>query len=256
MSDLTVAPAAADTTPRLSPLDHARFGARTVRTDSLTAANLRRVLDVCEAERADLLIARSTDTTLATIRVAQEAGLNLMDILMCWVRDLSQPVETVGIDLNVRECEPGDVDQVRSVARRAYSSYPGHYHADPRLDPALCDETYADWAARSCGPDSSARAFVAGSGGRIAGFASVRIRDDGDGEGVLSGVDPDFRGRGFFQALHARRTAWCRELGAPRLWCVTRAANVASQRVYLKVGFRPSHALYVFHKWFDQRADS
>ena len=44
-----------------------------------------------------------------------------------------------------------------------FSGYLGHYHADPRLDRAKCDEVYLSWAERSCvDPSVASKVLVAG----------------------------------------------------------------------------------------------
>jgi hypothetical protein len=44
----------------------------------------------------------------------------------------------------IRYCVPADVERGHQIAREAFQDYHGHYHADPRLDRAACDDVYVD----------------------------------------------------------------------------------------------------------------
>ena len=72
---------------------------------------------------------------------------------------------------------------MRRVAAASFRDYFGHYHADPRLDRAKCDETYASWAERSCVDEAVASGvLVAEHGGRVAGFLTLQARGAGEQE--------------------------------------------------------------------------
>ena len=249
---LARSPAFLDASLSLSALDEVRFGIRTARAHGLTASRLPDVLLFCQSNDVRLLIARSQGTDAATMRVAQETGLRLMDVLMYWMSDLRQIRSDEALSPHhVRPLGRGEAELVRQIALKAFHGYGGHYHADPRLDDRLCDQVYGDWAYRSCAGDSPDHVIVTEVDGRLAGFATAKMVH-GEGLSVLSGVDPAFRRRGVYRSLNIARMQWFRSQGAARMWSPTLAANVATQRTYVKAGLVHSHACYTFHKWFDE----
>lgn len=252
MGSQTSFPVAVGAPASLSPLDEARYGIRTARAAAFTALMLPAIIDFCGAEGVRLLIARSADTDPETMRAARSAGLRLMDALMYWVADLSRlPRERPRPQLHVRPAGAAEAPVVRDVAIRAFRGYTGHYHSDPRLDAALCDEAYGDWAARSCADESPDRVMVAEIDGRVAGFTTARLDAGAEGHAVLSGVDPAFRRRGLYTGLHLGRMEWLREQGAVRMWSPTLATNAVTQRTYVKTGLVHGYACCTFHRWFD-----
>ncbi len=236
----------------MSAIDEARFGVRTARTQGITASSVSEILAFCEANRVELLIARCPATDIRTVQVLEVQGFLLMDTLVYFIRDLAAkpiPLDTGGVP--VRPFRPGDEAGVRAVAQGAFRGYAGHYHADPRLDPAKCDEAYLSWAERSCtAPGVADAVLVAVSEDTVAAFATLRLNSPHEGEGILFGVSPALQGRGVYRSLMIRGIEWCLARGARSMVVSTQLTNVAVQKVWTRLGFEPRNAYYTMHKWF------
>lgn len=243
----------------LSALDEARWGVRSARALQVTAENLAEALDFCRANGVIFLVARCPVSDLRAAQAMERHDFLLMDTLLYFTRDLSNPVqpslprgEGKQNAFAVRPVRPKESEAVGELAARAFAGYSGHYHADARLDRAACDAVYRDWAVRSCQSRQMADAvLVAERDSRIAGFITIRQRGD-LGEGPLYGVDPAAHGQGIGGALMAAAMVWLKERGARRMEMSTQVTNVPSQKVWVRLGFEPSHAEYTFHKWFDE----
>ena len=238
-------------THSFSEIDSQRFGVRVARAQ-IVPENLLQVIRCCVEEKIDLLIARCATSDLATAQNMESRGFSLMDTLVYYRFDLARrtiPKDTA--EFPVRSLRPGEEEQVRKLAAAAFRGYVGHYHADRRLDPRLCDEGYASWAERSCISKTAAdEVLIAEDKGRVSGFATLRLNSPQEGEGLLYAVAPEWQKRGICPSLMIHSLHWCRSRGAQRMIISTQVGNVSMQKVWCRVGFEPSHSYYTFHKWF------
>jgi GNAT superfamily N-acetyltransferase len=85
------------------------------------------------------------------------------------------------------------------------------------------------------------------------GFATLRLNNPEEGEGVLFGVGPLAQGQGIYRSFMIHGMEWCLQQGMTRMVVSTQITNIAVQKVWTRLGFEPSHAYYTFHKWFDDR---
>lgn len=236
----------------LSPLEEERFGVRTVRVGELERDQIDGLLAFCRSEEVQLVIARCSTADLATAQAFEDAGGRLMDTLVYYTLDLKR--KSAGApEKNARAlrlAKPVEAEPLAEIAAESFQGYRGHYHADPRLDPAACDEAYTSWVRRSVLDRAVADAvYVCEDEGRLAAFATMRRNSPEEGEGVLFGVAPWAQGRGIYADLIRTGIAWCREGGHARMVVSTQVTNVAVQKVWVRQGFEPAHSHYTFHLW-------
>ncbi len=238
----------------LSPLEKERFGIRTARADRVTLDALPDILGFCRSEKVELLIARCKAEDLPAAQALEAEGGQLMDTLVYYGRDTQKDLPTVESSSgSMRSSRAGDEEALARVAMQAFRGYSGHYHADPRLNRAKCDEVYASWTRRSCSSrDVAGEVLVYELDGEIAGFATLRLNSAEEGEGVLFGVAPQAQGRGVYKLLIVRGLEWCKSQGARRMVVSTQVTNLAVQKVWVRTGFEPLGATYTFHKWFSE----
>jgi GNAT superfamily N-acetyltransferase len=234
----------------LSAIDEERWGVRTARASGVTAVHLPDVLAFCRQEKVVFLVARCAVSELRAAQMMEAQGFRLMDTLLYYSRDLTQPLPPVPD--GVRPADAGEAEAIRALAGRAFRAYNGHYHADERLDRAACDAVYESWAYRSCLSRQVAdEVLAAAPDGQITGFITLRLNGE-EGEGPLYAVDPEAQGQGIGRALMAGALHWLKQRGARHMLMSTQVTNVPSQKVWTRLGFEPSHAEYTFHRWFDE----
>ena len=236
----------------LSAIDEARFGVRTAKATDVRAAHVDALGAFCDGNRVELLVARCSTDDLGAAQAMERAGYILMDTLLYYSRDLLRSPIPDAPAVLVRPFRAGEEGQVRAVALEAFDDYRGHYHADVRLDRRACDEAYADWAVRSCVGDAADIVIVAESEGGVTGFLTVRLNSPEEGDVTLSGIARAAQGQGAHRALMIEALNWCKAQGARRTVTSTQVTNVASQKVWTRLGFEPHHSYYTFHKWFDR----
>jgi GNAT superfamily N-acetyltransferase len=152
----------------------------------------------------------------------------------------------------VRPAGPGDRDPLRRIAAASFGGYVGHYHADPRLDRAKCDQAYVDWTERSCdSSDFRDVVLVADLPGPV-GFCVLRRESPEEFDIRLLAVAPSAQQRGVSRSLLGAAQRWSLQHGAERLTISTQLVNLASQRAFVRAGFAPIRAYYTLHKWFDE----
>jgi ribosomal protein S18 acetylase RimI-like enzyme len=246
----------ASETVRLSAIDRERFGVVTARSPLVTAAALPDVLAYCQEHGVEMLVARCDAADLSAAHAVEGCGGRLMDALVYFQRDLVRyPIPGEPPLVSVRVAGAGDAEAVCRVAAEGFRGYGGHYHADRRLDRAACDETYADWARRSCLHAEVAEAvLVAEVEGRVAGFLTLRSNGPDEAEIVLNAVLPAFQRGGIYRCLVVEAMRWSRQRGAARLVISTQLTNVPVQKAWVRLGFEPSRAYYTFHVWFERPA--
>lgn len=239
--------------PRLSPLDEQRFGARTAKATLSRPDEVTALLDFCRDREAALAIARCPTREIAVAQVLESHGFFLTDTLVYYRRDLAgAPIPDDAAGADIRVARPEEAGAVGAAAAAAFRGYFGHYHADPRLDPAAADAVYADWAARSCASHETAGAvLVADADGAIGGFAVMKMVSATTGDGLLYGVAPAARGRGLYRSLLIGSLRWCLLQNAREMITSTQITNLVPQQVWASLGFVMSHAYYTLHKWFD-----
>jgi hypothetical protein len=160
---------------RLSPLDSKRWKALSASASDVTQETLPAVMAFCRQHGVAFLIARCPATDLAAAQAMEREGFQLMDTLVYFSRDLERAAPQNPGQAAIRELRSGEDTAVRQVASLSFSGYVGHYHADPRLDRRQCDETYMDWAQRSCLSKEVADAVLVGTiERRIVAFAPLR----------------------------------------------------------------------------------
>jgi GNAT superfamily N-acetyltransferase len=236
----------------LSDIDEERFGIRTAKASDIRAQDIPDVIRFCTEHTVELLIARCPTSDLQVVQKIEQLGFLLMDTLIYFSYDLmTKPIKSDTSFNMIRMVRPGEEDAVRSVALGIFQGYQGHYHADIRLDRNKCDAVYSDWAYRSCvSPDVADAVLVAETDGKVIGFGTIRINSPVEGEGMLFGVTPLFQGKCIYRSIMMGCLNWCAERGLVRMIISTQITNLASQKVWIRLGFEPIRSYYTFHKWF------
>jgi hypothetical protein len=238
----------------LSKIDEARFDIRAAKTLLSTSDDVDKVLDFCRANDVEFVIARCSTQDLSVIQRMEKAGFFLTDTLVTSARNLlKRPIPEDKPQVNLRSYRAGDEAAVQAVATESFQGYYGHYHADPHLDPAKCDEIYVDWAVQSCHSREVAHeVLIAEDEGKVVGFLTLRLNNADQGQAVLSGVARAAQGRGIYRSFLVQGMHWCLSQGASEMLFATQVTNAAVQRVWVRLGIEPSYSHYTLHKWFDR----
>jgi GNAT superfamily N-acetyltransferase len=231
-----------------SALDSKRFGIRVFRG---RVDNVRAVSELVQFTRSaglDLLIVRCPVEAVAAAQALERAGAFLADTLVYYRGPTSKFEPLPAASPCVRLCQEADRAALEAIARASFTGFFGHYHADPRLDPAAATEGYVEWASSALAAASSA-VLVSETDGRLSGFLTAKKLDAKTWEILLNGVAPEFQRRGIYAALFREIGCRARAQGASEVLVSTQLANVAPQKVWTRAGLALDHAVYTFHWW-------
>ena len=234
----------------LSPLDEKRFGIRSARGVIAGQEDISAVLGFCREQGVKFLIVRCDTREIAIAQELERQGFLLMDALVYYRRTLEN-LPLLPDDLIIGYAGPEDEKEIEEVAARTFRGYKNHYHSDPRLDPARCDEIYVDWAVRSFRKEDADEIILAKVENKIMGFLTVRVNNPQEVEGPLFAVSPEAQSRGVGRALMIGAFHWAKKQGARTFVTSTQIINLVSQALWIRLGLEPDHAFYTFHKWFD-----
>lgn len=233
-------------------LESARFGVVAARARDPLAAP--QALDAAaEALGVQMLTVRIACQEHSRIHALEADGFRLMDTIVYYERPLQElpPSSPPSGDVTIRRARPKDAAAVAEVARAAFSNYIGHYHADPRLQPAAADAAYVEWAEKSIAGQSEAeQAILLFCGQRLGGFLTLRRNSPAEIEIMLNAVHPDLQRRGFYQRLLVEALVMGRNAGAATITVSTQVNNLPVQRAWATLGFRLASSFHTFHKWY------
>ncbi len=232
-----------------SEVDSRRFGKRIYRAIVLDESTARRVCAFAAEQPIDLMVARSP--AVALVQILEAAGFFLADTHVTYRGSTSGFTGAPALPgTEIRAYRPADAPELEALARVCFTDYDGHYHADPRLDKAVCTEGYVEWCLSATG-DRHARVLVACSDGRLSGFLTMRRPSADAGEVVLNGVGPAYQRRGIYTALFRAAGHRLRREGARELVVATHLSNLAPQKVWVRHGLELHAVRYTLHRWFD-----
>jgi ribosomal protein S18 acetylase RimI-like enzyme len=237
----------------LSDLDSRRFGHVTAKADIRAGDDVEGILQECADRQVRFLIARCSTQEVGKVQEMERLGFFLTDTLVYYGKEpIAARTRELPEGFATRAAAPADAAEVEALAARAFHGYSGHYHADPRLERARCDEVYASWAANACrgGEFCTHMILITSAGsGEIAGFAALKRSDDTEFDGVLFAVHPAFQGRGLFAHLLELSQHWGMAHDFQRMSYSTQLTNIHAQKTLCRHGFVPERSSYTLHKW-------
>ena len=236
-----------------SEVDSLRFGIKIARAKIDLVEDLYEIEKFSLENNIEMIIARCNTDNLKLVQKMEAEEYRLMDTLIYYKRNLiNNPIPDESNKVDIRSLKTGDENAIAKVAEEAFRDYQGHYHSDERLPRKECDEAYVSWAHNSCiSKEFADEVLVAEMGKEIVGFHTLRLNNPREGEVILTCVSPDFQGRGIHREFEIRGMLWCLRKGADWIIVSTQITNTAVQRVWVRLGFVPSHSYYTFHKWLN-----
>jgi GNAT superfamily N-acetyltransferase len=231
-----------------SALDSKRFGIRVFRGRVDDVGAVSELVQFARSTEIDLLIVRCPVAAVAVAQALERARGLLTDTLVCYRGSTGEFAPSSAPSSNIRLCREADRAALQAIARASFTGFFGHYHADPRLDPAAATEGYVEWASSALA-DAASVVLVAETEGRLSGFLTSKKLDAKTWEIVLNGVAPEFQRRGIYAALFSEFGCLARAQGASEILVWTQLANLAPQKVWTRAGLALDSALYTFHLW-------
>lgn len=180
-----------------------------------------------------------------TLNALEAIGFRVVDVNVTFeisLLDLASPRD----DGSVRWARGEDEAVVSSLATGCFKW--SRFHLDPQIERSLADNSRGAWVNNFFQGRRGTGMAVAEVGGAVVGFLLLLGPNAGTQTIDLIGVAEAARRRGLASEL--ARWAAHRTPGVERVRVGTQVANVASLRLYEKVGFRVVNTQYVVHLHF------
>ncbi len=148
----------------------------------------------------------------------------------------------------IKEIASGEEQQVVNIARTCFRY--SRFHLDPAVNNEIADRIKSEWVFNYIRKQRGDRLFVASMEEKTVGFlAAIVSEKQGKKIGIIDliGIDRQYQRQGIGQELSKFFRVYYQE-DCNRLRVGTQVANIASQRLYQKVGFSLSQSQYVLHK--------
>lgn len=181
---------------------------------------------------------------VATVWTLERVGFRVVTTAVTFEKSIEpDPVDERWTE-RIRHATPSDRDDVVRIARENFEF--SRFHADPLIAKEVADATRAAWV-DSFFLGKRGDALVVGTENDCPTGFNLLIKPP---SGVLSidliAVDRSHRGKGVAHDLILGGQAVCGK-GYSQYRVVTQASNVASVRLYEKLGFRLVSSTYVLH---------
>lgn len=231
---------------RLLEWDSQFFGRRIARVCAtrIDPADVQRIREWADAEAVECLYYLAPSDHYQSVRTAEGAGFQLVDIRLTRERDLA------GVSGPLPEAvEPfrrEDLPTLRAIARESHRD--SRFYFDVNFPRERCDALYQVWIEKSCAGDANA-VLVARHAGSVAGYVTCGLGGDESGAIGLFAVGPASRRSGVGHRLLEGAVAWFAAQGCRSARVVSQARNVASSRAYEKAGFRTLSVEHYYHLW-------
>jgi len=235
-----------------SSLDSERFGLRVFRVRAAEVDGGRLFKEIL-AREVDVAIVRLPAGSGSQLQRLGRYGMHPIhaDTLVYYRVPLAdrEPQPLRNDDLLFAEATADDAGELKALVSGTFDGYVSHYHANPRLDPALILAGYAQWAAGYlAGEDQGRITWVARRNGVIVAFACCHHDEQQqECEGVLYGVHPDHAGGGIYGDLIRYTQTQYRARGYQTMTVSTQIWNLAVQKVWGREGFVLDCAYDTFH---------
>ena len=218
----------------------ARFSPTYLTPDSLNAA-----LDWCRSNEIDCLYFLAASDHPETVRLAETAGFQFVDIRVTLVRETGSQGSGDITNRNVRPFQESDLQALQEIA--AYSHEDSRFFYDAAFPRERCRALFETWIERSCHGWAQA-VFVAEVDGVPSGYCTCHIEGNAGTIGLVA-LGPHAQGRGLGRHLVEAALSYFRQHKVPEVTVVTQGRNCKAQRLYQRCGFVTQSAMLWYHKW-------
>jgi hypothetical protein len=201
-------------------------------------------LDDAALDAYDVVVVRQpaawADRWVALMRYDDHVALHA-DTLVYWSwRDTGAALPTVSGTVRQRT----DETELASLVRDVFDDYQNHYASNPLLARSAALEGYVEWAERTA---AASGGFVTVDDGQgPIGFALVDWTVDPP-DVRLAGLCRRARGSGRYRDVAAAMMDLARWRGSPEIVISTQVQNIAVQRIWAALGWRPTSAYDTTH---------
>jgi hypothetical protein len=151
-------------------------------------------------------------------------------------------------DLVFEQAKACDAALLENMVTEIFDGYKNHYFTNPFLDKTIIVDGYKEWVINYLNGESSKLVFKASKNGEVIAFATCSFdQKEGNCEGVLYGVLPQFSGGGIYTDLIRHTKNYFKEQNYRIMKVSTQSHNFAVQKTWVKENFFLSESYNTIH---------
>lgn len=232
-----------------NPLEEVRFGIKSAKIVNLNAENLHSLPEALRNSRHSFYSVRISTDQVDLVQAVEGMGFRLMDTLVYYRKTSLKLTPSFDSKYTYSIANAESADLIYAMAKKIFKNYVGHYHADPNFAKSSCDEVYADWAYQACKQHDVADAvIVAKDKDTPVGFAAIKCHNT-SADGVLFGVDPDYKNQGIYRSLVHQFINWAVQNKMTEVIYSSQINNYAVHKIWAGEGAYIYKSLYTLHYW-------
>jgi len=227
--------------------DSAFFGRRIgqIRGNVLTNELIDQIRACAYAQAIDCLYFFGRTDDYETVRLAEKAGLSLVDIRTEYKRRIQLDEDWIHPEVT-RFFKPDDLPELAQIAQTSHTD--SRFYFDGNFSRAQCDRLFKTWIQRSCSGWADG-VLVAVQHNAPAGYLTCHCRPNASGHIGLLAVSDNWRCKGLGMALVQSALSYFHSKGISDVSVVTQGRNGPSQRLYQRSGFLTSQTYLTYHWW-------
>jgi ribosomal protein S18 acetylase RimI-like enzyme len=233
---------------RLLEWDSDFFGRRIGRVESriLDADAIAQVRAFARAEEIECLYFLVDAGDSESIRTAEAAGFRCADVRVTRERSLDHVSSEMpsGVDF----FQEDDLAALQTIARSSHGA--SRFNYDLEFPRERCDALYEKWISNACASDSES-VLVVRRESRAVGYLACDTDSSTMGTIGLVAVAESERGQRIGESLVQGSLAWFVKHDCERVRVVSQARNLASARLYERLGFRTTAVEHWYHLWLN-----
>ncbi len=246
---------------RAGVINHFVVASSVLYSEHVARGLLEKIIQYAAAQGIQFLLCKPYTDATTIIHALESQGFLLMDTVVdCHYdfrrfpfREIARP--SIPDDMVIRLATSNDEEALMTVARAAFQTHFGRYHADENIGQELATRFYEEWIKSSLNGYAD-WVCIAEAAGRIAGY-SIWKKPSSLERGLnvrvahysIAGIHPDYSGRGLFTALTYEGMRLLDVL-ADIVEGPTHVNNYGVQCGYTKLHWRVcSDARISFHRW-------
>lgn len=192
--------------------------------------------------RPVFVYAKVPTARVSATKFLERLGFNLVDTNVVFDKPIA-PTHRFAGHCTVRFATPEDKSQVVNLARNSFVY--SRFHLDNAIPRAVADAIKAEWVGNYFAGNRGDEMVLALVDETVVGFLLLLRRNDNDLVIDLIAVGGNQRRKGIASDMIAYAESHCD--GCSRILVGTQIANIASIRLYERIGFRNCESVYVFH---------
>ncbi len=188
------------------------------------------------------LYSKVSTTDVSTAKFLESLGFGVVDTQIVLEKQID-PKNSPKSDFTIRFAKPEDEQQTAELAKK--NSTTSRFHLDPLIPKEIADRAKQEWARNYFLGRRGDQMVIAADGQKIVGFSQL-LHDKKEAVIIdLIATDKTYRRKGIATSLIAFTEVNTRGFQVLRVG--TQVSNIASLKLYEKLGFRTCSSHYVFH---------